>query len=272
MPVMRVSKWFIVLACLSVLAACGGSSESDDRPIVLPSVEEFNWGGQPISVSPPPVGWRREKEQSGGLRGVRFVKTGSIGEVIVIAEHSALDERDRCARFEKFLSDFDNLSPSGFARMAQRTALYASPPIHHQESQLAERANGYLMEARTAFQQDDPIGARSAVTTAFAQAVKIRYSLDEVVDRVMFSADSFNSFGTVEVESPTQGEVGAQASISVDFSLDSRDKGALFHGREVYVVKNNRLFVLTYLGLPENLSIFDAVVDSVSFPPGRCVH
>lgn len=88
----------------------------------------------------------------------------------------------------------------------------------------------------------------------------------------MFTAKQYDSFGKVVVESPAEGTVGGQPSVSVDFTLDSRDRKVLFHGRQVYVLKNNRLFVLAFLGLPENLPLFQRIVDSVSFPEGVCTH
>lgn len=77
------------------MSGCGGQEEAGpvERP-PLPPAEVFSWGGQPISFSPPPEGWRREKEQSGGLRGARFVLAGSVGERIHVAEHYQLDDRD----------------------------------------------------------------------------------------------------------------------------------------------------------------------------------
>lgn len=232
----------------------------------------FNWGGQPISVSPPPEGWSREKAQSGGLRGVRFIKSGSVGEEIRLAEHYALDDRDRCARFSELLHDLDNLDWNEFSKAVHRTRLYASPPINDQEASLVELANEQLDRARAAFMREQPVEVRTAVARAFEHAVGIRYELDEVVDRVMFSADSYDSFGRVEVQSPVEGDLAGEPSVTVDFTLDSRDRKILYSGRQVYVMHNNRLFVMTFLGLPENLALFDQIVAGVSFPQGQCTH
>jgi hypothetical protein len=38
------------------------------------------------------------------------------------------------------------------------------------------------------------------------------------------------------------------------------------------VLHNNRLFVVSFQGLAENLPLFEQVVDTVAFPPGRCEH
>ena len=265
-------RFSVLLLFAWVLASCGPGGGSSSELAALPPAEVFNWGGQPISVSPPPESWRREKAQSGGLRGVRFIKIGSVGEEIRLAEHYALDERDRCARFSELLSDLDKFDARQFSKALHQTRLYASPPINDREAYLVELANEQLSRARLTFLRDQPVKARSAVTRAYEHAVGIRYSLDEVVDRVMFSPDSYDSFGKVEVQSPVEGTLAGEASVSVDFTLDSRDRKILYSGRQVYVMHNNRLFVMTFLGLPENLPLFDQIVGTVSFPPGQCTH
>lgn len=256
---------------LSVFAACSGDAASVD-PADLPPAELFNWGGQPVSVSPPPDAWERQKEQSGGLRGVRFIKTGSVGEEIRLAEHYALDERDRCERLTRLLADLDNLDLDGFRSRVHRARLWAKPPITDREERLAQVANASLDRAFEAFYQQDPVTARSAVAQALEQAQRIRYSLDDVLDRVMFTPAAYDSFGTVVVDTPMRGTVDGRPSVWVDFTLDSTERGLLYRGRQAYVLENNRLFVFTFFGLPENLSLFEAILDTVSFPPGRCVH
>jgi hypothetical protein len=263
---------YLLLLSVCGTTACGPGGGSSSELAALPPAEVFNWGGQPISVSPPPESWRREKAQSGGLRGVRFIKIGSVGEEIRLAEHYALDERDRCARFSELLRDLDKLDRREFGKTIHQTRLYASPPINDREAYLVELANGQLDRARETFLRDQPVKTRTAVARAFEHAVGIRYSLDEVVDRVIFSPDSYDSFGKVEVQSPVGGELAGEPSVSVDFTLDSRDRKILYSGRQVYVMHNNRLFVMTFLGLPENLPLFDQIVAGTSFPPGQCAH
>jgi hypothetical protein len=256
---------------IPMLASCGVERSSLEPP-TLPAVELFNWGGQPISVSPPPDGWERQKEQSGGLRGVRFIKTGSGGEEIRLAEHHSLDKRDRCERLTELLADFDKLDLNGFRLRVQRARPYAEPPISDQEERLARAANASLDQAFNAFYGGDSVAARSAVTQALERAQRIRYSLDDVLDRVMFSADAYDSFGTVLVDTPLRATLGGRPSVSVDFTLDSVEREVPFQGRQVYVLENNRLFVLAFLGLEENLPLFEAILATVSFPPGQCVH
>jgi hypothetical protein len=260
----------LALVCAWLLPACGPGDAY--VPVELPPAEVFHWGGQPFSASPPPEGWRCEKEQSGGLRGVRFIKSGSVGEEIRLAEHYALDDRDRCDELAELLRDLDNLSHRGVASRIQKAKLYARPPINADETLYADEANRRLDEARHAVVNGREADARRAVKDALDTAAGIRYSLDDVIDHVMFSPSSYDAFGTVVAAQPSETRVGGERAVQVDFTLDGRDRRILYHGRQVYVARNNRLFVLTYLGLPENLPLFEQVVQTVSFPPGRCEH
>jgi len=258
---------FIVFFVLGV-TACGSDKEA---AVDLPSPELFTWGSQPISVSPPPDTWRRDKAQSGGLRGVRFIKNQSIGEEISIAEHYALDERLRCTELTELLRDLDNLSDRDFNRRIQRASLYVPKPINSSEKRQAEKANAELTRARTAFRNKQPDVTRHAITNAFEDVGRIKYSLDDVVERVMFDKASYDSFGEVFAFLPKEVVVAGEPGVSVDFTLDPNDRDVKFHGRQVYVLKNNRLFVLTFFGLPENIPVFEQIVASVSFPPSQCV-
>jgi len=62
----------------------------DQRPVTVEQdgvgTTQRAWSERAVSFNPPPVGWRREGELSGGVRGVRFVKERSVGEAITIGE------------------------------------------------------------------------------------------------------------------------------------------------------------------------------------------
>lgn len=266
-----------------LLASCGGEPEfvtTSELPIgherfdpaSLPPPEVFTWGSQPISASPAPEGWYREKAQSGGLRGVRFIKSRSFGEEIRIAEHYALDNRSRCAQLTALLRDFENLDRRDFLGALQRARFYAPDPINSYEERKVAAANADLDAARTAYLAGDLNGARRAIQQALRQGSDILYRIEEVIDRVMFDPGSYDSFGEVETMPPQTGYVAEAPSVSVDYTLDSRDNGHLYYGRQVYVLENNHLFVLTFHGLQHNLPLFEAIVDSVSFPRGQCAR
>lgn len=271
-------------ACIGIavlLASCGGEPEpvasavlpsghDSFDPASLPPPEVFRWGSQPISVSPAPEGWYREDSHSGGLSGVRFVKSRSFGEEIRIAEHYALDDRSRCTQLTALLQDLENLDRREFLRAVQRARYYAPDPINSYEERKVEAANADLDGARAAYLSGDLSGARRAIQQALRQGSDILYRMEEVIDRVMFDPRSYDSFGTVETMPPQNGFVAGAPSVSVDYTLDSRDNGHLYYGRQVYVLENNRLFVLTFHGLEHNVALFEAIVDSVSFPRSEC--
>lgn len=262
-----------IAAIALALSACGGSDEAagDGATFELLPPEEFVWGSQPISVSPPPETWRREKAQSGGLEGVRFIKSRSVGEEIRIAEHYSLDQQSRCTQLMELMSDLENLSDQEFASRLQRARFYVPKPINADEKRWAEYANESLDRARDAHRNDDLGGVRRAITDAFEQGGRIQYSLDEVVDRVMFHESQYDSFGQVVAHLPEQGTIGGEPSVSVNYTLDSKEREIKYSGRQAYVLKNNRLFVFTFHGLPENLPLFDQIVETVTFPPSQCV-
>ena len=261
-----------IAAVAFTMAACGGSDDSaGDVTFELLPPEEFTWRSQPILVSPPPEGWRRDKAQQGGEEGVRFIKSRSVGEEIRFAEHYALDDRSRCTQLMALLSDLENLSEREFALQLQRARFYVPEPINADEKRWAKYANESLDRARDAYRNGDLGGVRRAITDAFEQGARIRYSLDEVVDRVMFHESQYDSFGQVVALLPQEGTIGGESSISIDYTLDSTERGIKYHGRQAYVLKNNRLFVFAFHGLEENLPLFEQILETVSFPPNRCV-
>ena len=76
--------------------------------------EAFDWTGERISFSIPPVGWRREGETSGGIKGARFVKERSVGEGIGLGDDYILADRNRSAHIREILEKFDTYD-YGFA-------------------------------------------------------------------------------------------------------------------------------------------------------------
>jgi len=255
----------LVLATCAV-AGCG--SEPQQAP--LPSAEVFTWGDQPISFSPPPEGWRREKEQSGGLSGARFVKERSVGERIHVAEHYSLGDRDRCAELQGLLRDLDNFNARDLQRAVQKARLFVQEPINRDDTWVVHEANEALNRARAAFRRGDSVGTRQAIADALEKAGRMRYTLDEVVDRVMFSTDGFDGQARFAVGEPVSGELAGEPAVIVDYTMNYRKR--IYVGRELYVLKNNRLFVASFQGLAENMPLFERILETISFPPGVCEH
>ncbi len=260
----------IGIPSLAIAAALGCAPDDPARTAGLGSPEVFTWGGQPISFSPPPEGWERQRSQPGGREGIEFIKVGSVGEVIGVEEAFYLDHRDRCDRLQALIEDLDNLEPRDLARALQRARPYAQPPLNVGEAWNARAANVRLDRAQEALRDRDHGLAREEIRAAREQLSRIRYSLDEVVDRVMYTGEGLPPYVTVQVGEPTSGELAGVPAIAV--SYDMQYGGRTYRGRQIYVVNNNRLFVMRYQGLEKNLPLFERVVETVSFPPGGCEH
>ncbi len=267
---------------LLAIAGCGGEHDTAGSeatfaarepfdPATLAAPEVFAWGSQPIAVSPPPDGWYMERESSGGLRGVRFIKSQSFGEEIRIAEYYALDDRLRCTEQLDLLERLDEMNRNEFSRALQRARFYVPKPYTSFEARAAEVANEAFDEARAAYLAGDVSGARYAIRRAIDRGRSIRYSLEDVLDEVLFDRAAYEPFGTVETMPPESGYVGGMPSVSVDYTLDSTANGHLYFGRQVYVMQDSRLFVLSFHGLRHHIELFEAIVDSVTFPSSRCV-
>jgi hypothetical protein len=249
----------------AALSGCGGNSQ---QPLVLPAAETFTWtGGQPISFSPTPAGWKRSRYQNGGTEGVDFVKAG---EQILIAERFFVGDRDRCQRLQEMLRDLDNYDPLTFARLLQRTKLYASEPFNSEEQRMIEVVNTTLDRAGQAYRDDEMFTVRRELSLALEQVGRIRYTIDETVDSVLFTAEKNQVYPKLEVEEPTTGELAGEPIVEVHFRFESH--GDFFVGRRIYLVHNNRMFELGYQGREENLPLFERILESVNFPAGPCEH
>lgn len=65
-----------------------GAGVTEPSEAVPGASETFHWSGQPISFSPPPRTWTRERHAEGGRKGVRFTRHPAPPSRIVVAEAS----------------------------------------------------------------------------------------------------------------------------------------------------------------------------------------
>jgi hypothetical protein len=266
---MRKSHLFSATLLLStLLAGCDGMAR---KGVQLPPPELFTWtGGQPVSFSPPPAEWKRSRYQNGGAEGIDFVLAGSKGEMIFIAERFFLGKRDRCARIKNILENLDDYDRRTFTRDLQKARLYASKPYNAHEERTVEVVNGMLDDARENFLDDFIDGARVELERALEQAATIRFTVGETVDKVLFTAKKNQVFPELKVDDPVEGELAGESALSVWFTFNGH--GTPMVGRRLYVVKNNRMFEIGFQGLHKNMPLFDAILASISFPPGPCEH
>lgn len=185
---MRMRRWIWALLIGSVACAPGGDPATTE-PLSAP--ETFVWTDQPLRFQPPPPDWRRDRYNQGGLLGVDFVHSGSVGERIYVAEYTKVGAR-------------------------------------------AERENR-------------------------------RYRLEDVVEETLFSTEGWplpaDSFRVSEAVPDT---IAGLAVHRLDFTLNTPERQLV--GREYYLLENDHLFEAAFLGLAENLPLFERMVATIVFP------
>ena len=261
----RAAVGFLVLW----LASCG--SPSSDR-VELPPPERFNFGEQPIRLAPAPDDWRREKTTDGGWRGLRFVKTGSVGERILVAEAYRFDERDRCVELDGLLARCNELEWRTLSRELPKLRYDTRRPYNDREASLGDQINQALDRTLEAVRDKNPAAACRDLEIAREQAGWITIGLDDLPEEELVL------FRIGDRIRPDQYRPGPRSRLEIAGAPAARrdyvftDRGNTFIGREVFVMHNNRLFVLAFHGLEENLPIFDDMLASVAFPAGACEH
>jgi hypothetical protein len=239
----------------------------------LSPVESFAWDDQPISYAPPPASWERQREQSGGIMGARFVLHESGGQSIHIGEVTKVGQRDRCSELESLMAEIEELSPREFSGRLQRARPYLREPINRSETEAFEAANERLDEARDAFRAGDVEEARSRIAAALWDLRWVKYSLEEVVGPALFTGKGYSQIGRVEIAEPVESSVSGAPALTLDYLVDVRsDEERVLTGRRVYFEHNNRLFEAAFQGVAAYRGLFDAIVASISLEPGACEH
>jgi hypothetical protein len=54
--------------------------------------------------------------------------------------------------------------------------------------------------------------------------------------------------------------------VIVDYTVKVPERPHTYSAREVYFVHNSHLFVCTFIGLPESMAVFEAILASIEFP------
>lgn len=265
---MGIIRLLLCVLTLTIVLGCGATPEVED----LPPPERFDWGGgQPIRFTPAPPDWRREKTTSGGLLGLRFVKTGSVGEGITMAEAFHYSDHDRCAEIDELLARCNEVSWRDLSKKVQKSRINVWNPVSDLEEDLGDHVNQSMDRAVEAARNGDSFGVCRELETAREQASRIVFSIEDVPeeDLVVFRtgrlvpAKSFTLLGT------TRTKVAGQPAVRRDYTFDSRHT---FIGRELFFMVNNRLFVAHFHGLAENVPLFEGMIDSIIFPAGECEH
>jgi len=261
--VLGLAAW--VVPVLVALSGCSGPGAPTLGAPALGAPETFHWPDQPVTFRPPPGGWRREGDLSGGRRGVRFVKERSVGEAISVGEYYLLADRDRRAELEALATRVDTLDDRETRRELSRARWRTDDPFSESETRTAEAVNEGLDRAFQALLREDRSGVRREIESAEAAARMLRFTLDDVADRVVFEPAKRNEPARYRVIARTPASVAGHPALRVDFELRA-DEG-LRRCCEVYVMHENHLFIAEYIGLERNLALFDRVIESITFPP-----
>ena len=254
------------MVILAAAAACSSGPETPVPPKLQPP-ETFDWSGQRISFSMPPAGWRREGDTSGGIKGIRFVKERSVGEGIGLGDYYILADRNRSSHIREILAKFDTFD-YGFAwdRALRDAYAHTDTPFSSLETEIAERVNGEVGEASTAYRNRDRDNAKAHLEAALAEASRLRFSLDEVIGRVEFKPERKQNPEYYTMLGRRETTIAGEPAVIVDYTVKVPERPQTYTAREAYFVYNSHLFICTFIGLQESLAVFDAMLASIQFP------
>jgi hypothetical protein len=222
--------------------------------------------GEKMSFSIPPVGWRREGETS-GVKGIRFVKEQSVGEGIGLGDYYILADRNRSTYLRDMLAKFDTYD-DGFAwdRDLRNTYAYTDTPFSSLETEIAERVNLEIGQASAAWRTHDRDAAKAHLDAALAEASRLRFSLGDVIARVEFKVERQQHPEWYHMLGRSETTVGGEPAVIVDYTVKVPERPQTYSAREAYFVHNSHMFICTFIGLPESLAVYDAILASIEFP------
>jgi hypothetical protein len=268
---MRARRLATGLALLLLVGPACSSSPPPPPPPAPPGPPElqaretFDFSGERISFQVAPIGWRREGETSGGIKGVRFVKEHSVGEGIGLGDYYILADRNRSAPIRDILAKFDTFD-QGFAwDRALRTAYaYTDTPFSSLESEIAGRVNREVGQAGAAYRNRDRDAAKAHLEAALAEASRLRFSLGDVITRVEFTPERRQNPEWYRMLGRRDTSVAGEPAVIVDYTVKVPERPHTYTARETYFVHNSHLFICTFIGLPESLAVFDAILASLA--------
>lgn len=228
--------------------------------------ETFEWGVQAIAFTPPSPRWRREQENQGGKLGVRFTRTGSVGECMTFATDRLLGEHDRRAALDRLLSHLRIDEPRQVQRQISLARARTDDPLSLNEAAASGAINAALDRALSAHLAGRIEEARDAVGEARNAADSYHLALSDVLERVRFRPDARREPWRYRVTREGKTTIAGHPAYAVDYTLEAPERQ--LRCRELYVVVNNGVFSAGYQGLPSHLGLFERVVGTIAFPSG----
>ena len=249
--------------------ACGSGATppAATEPPKLQPRETFDWTGEKISFSIPPAGWRREGETSGGIKGARFVKERSVGEAIGLGDYYVLADRNRSSHIRDILTRFDTFD-QGFSwdRALRDAYAYTDTPFSPLETEIAGRVNDEVSQASLAWRNRDRDAAKAHLEAALSEASRLQFSLDQVIARVEFKPERRQNPEWYQMLGRRETTIAGEPAVVVDYTVKVPERPHTYSAREAYFVHNSHLFICTFIGLQESLTVFEAILASIEFP------
>lgn len=251
---------------LLIAGACSSKPAQPEPPKLQPA-ETFNWSGEKITVAMPPVGWRREGENGGGIKGIRFVKEQSVGEGIGVGDYYILADRNRGPEIREILANFETYG-DGFEwdKALRKAWAYTDTPFTALESEVAQRVNSEVSAAGLAYRNHDRAAAKEHLENALAETSRLRFTLADAIDRVEFKPERRQNPEYYRMIGRRETMVAGEPGVIVDYTVKVPERPHTYSAREAYFVHNSHMFVCTFIGLPESLAVFDAMIASITFP------
>ena len=249
----------IVVLVAGLAVACGKPTTAPPQP-----PQTFNFAAQPVAFSPPPAPWEAEGEQSGGIRGVRYVKRQSVGEAIGVGNYYDVSRRlrhDEIARLRTVNIDYESAE---FDHAVRQAWCYTDKPYTDLETEVATDVNAALNRAVQARTARDYETVRAELLIAQQAADRLHFAFDDVIERAMFRPDNSNDPSRYQYVGRRDITIAGEPALVLDYTLELREGRRYL--RKAYVMYNVHLFVADFIGLEGSLGVFDKVVASLSFP------
>ena len=255
----RVATAGIVAAALA--AGCG---KAPSTPKLAPP-QTFNFASQPVVFPPPAKPWEAEGQTSGGLVGVRYVKRGSVGEAIGVADWHDVSRRLRRVELTALLEQDSSRRNWEFDHALRKAWPPVDSPYSALESEVAGEVTAALQRAVVARRSDDAAAVRAEVQTALRAAERLHFTFEQVIDRALFDPAKTADPARYRFVARRDVQVAGTPAVALDYVIKLPEGERQV--RKVYAMANDHLFVADFIGLKESLPVFDAVVAGLSFPP-----
>jgi hypothetical protein len=243
---------------LILLAGCGAKGQRTDR------VETFTWVRQPIVFAPPSGPWQRQGEGGSGTLGVYFILRGGGGQCISVAAYNRLADRDRREALAKLLSKRDSLSQREFLNELSLARPRTEDPISDREASATQAINRALDRAMTAYLE----GSRSFVTAdledALTAANAYQPTLEELLPHIRLRPERMQEPDRWRIGYEHDTTIAGFPAFASDDTLITPERPLLY--RQVFWVVDGCAFHTTYQGMPENVRIWNRLIDTIQFP------